>query len=82
MDVNPTNPFTLFLVLVLLILGSPNEGTHLDRHLDYMVNSLQGVRNSIQTVRQGFQTFHATMMPPAPVVRDEDRAWPTPPPVD
>ncbi|HUW63821.1 MAG TPA: hypothetical protein VMW83_03845 [Spirochaetia bacterium] len=76
MELDSQNPFTLFLILVLLVLGSPNGGTHIDRHLDYMVNSLQAARNSIQTVRQGFQTFHATLIPPARVAQEPTKAWP------
>ena len=63
--VDNQNPFTLFLILVLLVLSSPNGGTHIDKHLDYIVNSLQTARNSIQTVRQTFQTFHAALVQPA-----------------
>ncbi|MDA8334514.1 MAG: hypothetical protein M0Z41_05875 [Peptococcaceae bacterium] len=69
------NPFTLFLILMLLVLSSPNGGTHVDRNLDYVVNSLQAARDSIAAVRQGFQTFHTTLVR-GPVAREP--AWPAP----
>jgi hypothetical protein len=81
--VDNQNPFTLFLILVLLVLSSPNGGTHIDKHLDYIVNSLQTARNSIQTVRQSFQTFHATLVQPAQATEPaaQQPAWPVAAPV-
>jgi len=76
-ELNPQSPYTLFLVLVLLLLGSTG-GNHVDRHLDYMLNSLQAAKDSIAAVRQGFRTFHATLVPPAPSTAPASAPAPAP----
>jgi len=66
MDLDAKNPFSLFLILILLTLSMPDSGTYVDRHLDRFINSLQAARDSIQNVRTSFQNFHATLVPPGP----------------
>lgn len=55
---DPKSPFTLFLILVLLILGTEKE---LESYLENARNFIQETRRSLENIRGGFQNMHTNM---------------------
>ena len=55
---DPQSPFTLFLILVLLILGTEKE---LESYLENARNFIQETRRSLENIRGGFQNMHTNM---------------------
>ncbi|MGB9802902.1 hypothetical protein [Desulfofundulus sp.] len=52
----PNSPFTLFLILILLLLSTrPN----VEQQLAHLSSLLQATRQSVQIFRSGMETFHA-----------------------
>ncbi|MBE3588257.1 MAG: hypothetical protein IMW93_06845 [Thermoanaerobacteraceae bacterium] len=57
----PYNPFTLFLIFILLVLSSqPN----VEEKLSMLNSLLQTTRQSVRTFRSGMHTLHASIQPP------------------
>ncbi|HHW43818.1 hypothetical protein GFC01_13350 [Desulfofundulus thermobenzoicus] len=57
----PYNPFTLFLIFILLVLSSqPN----VEEKLSMLNSLLQTTRQSVRTFRSGMRTLHASIQPP------------------
>ncbi|WP_027356169.1 hypothetical protein [Desulfofundulus thermocisternus] len=55
----PNNPFTLFLILILLILSTrPNA----EQKLAQLVSLLTATQQSVQIFRSGIETFHAHLV--------------------
>ncbi|AEG61245.1 hypothetical protein Desru_3034 [Desulforamulus ruminis DSM 2154] len=55
---NPQSPFTLFLILVLLVLGTEKE---LESYLENAKNFVLETRRSMESIRGGVQNMHANM---------------------
>ncbi|GAB6182145.1 hypothetical protein JCM14036_34640 [Desulfotomaculum defluvii] len=53
------SPYTLFLILILLILGTEKD---LESHLDNARNLILETKRSIENIRGGYQTMHTSLM--------------------
>ncbi len=64
----PNNPFTLFLILILLILSTrPN----VEQQLAQLTSLLHATQQSVQIFRSGMETFHASLVNPSSQVGRE-----------
>ncbi|MBC7105125.1 MAG: hypothetical protein H5T97_04235 [Firmicutes bacterium] len=52
----PYNPYTLFLIFVLLLLASGRDS---DQKLDFLGALLQATQTSVQSMRRGLETLQA-----------------------
>lgn len=59
----PYNPYTLFLILVLLLLAS---GRDCDQKLDFLGSLIQATQASVQSMRRGLETLQAGFRPARP----------------
>ncbi|WP_027717156.1 hypothetical protein [Desulfovirgula thermocuniculi] len=53
---SPNNPFTLFLILILLVLSTKPEA---EQHLTQLAAFIQATQHSVQVFRSGLETFYA-----------------------
>lgn len=58
-DLDGSSPFTLFLILILLILGTDKQ---IEPHLENAKNFLLETKRSLESVRVGFENMHSNMM--------------------
>jgi hypothetical protein len=52
----PYNPYTLFLIFILLLLAS---GHDCDRKLDFLSSLIQATQTSVRSLRRGLETLQA-----------------------
>lgn len=52
----PYNPYTLFLIFVLLLLAS---GRDCEQKLNFLSSLIQATQTSVQSMRRGLQTLQA-----------------------
>ncbi|SHF28798.1 hypothetical protein SAMN02745133_02259 [Desulforamulus putei DSM 12395] len=53
------SPFTLFLILILLILGTEQE---VERYFDNAKTFILETKRSLESIRGGFENMHANML--------------------
>ncbi|MCL5779941.1 MAG: hypothetical protein M1119_03185 [Firmicutes bacterium] len=53
------SPFTLFLILILLILGTEQE---VERYLENAKNFVLETKRSLESIRGGFENMQANML--------------------
>ena len=55
---DPNSPFTLFLIFILLILGTESE---LESYFDNAKNFVLETKRSMKAIRGGFENLHTNM---------------------
>ncbi|GAB6156934.1 hypothetical protein JCM39194_01340 [Desulfotomaculum varum] len=56
---NAQSPFTLFLILILLILGTEQD---VERYFDNARTFILETKRSLESIRGGFENMHANML--------------------
>lgn len=54
----PKNPYTLFLIFVLLLLATNPVA---EEKLALLKSALEATQNTVRTLRQGWENFHLQM---------------------
>jgi hypothetical protein len=54
-----TNAYTLFLIFILLVLGTNKD---FDERLSYVSNVIKSSHNAIKMMRTGMSEFHASVL--------------------
>lgn len=55
---NANSPFTLFLILILLVLGTDSE---LENYFDNAKTFILETKHSMEAIRGGFENLHTNM---------------------
>lgn len=58
-ELQPNNPYTLFLILILLILAT---NPYAEEKLEMLNTMVRNTQDSIRTFKAGFQTFQTNFM--------------------
>lgn len=57
-SLQPDNPFTLFLILVLLILSTNPK---VEEHLAFLMSFIERTQLSVRSFKEGTESFHSVI---------------------